>query len=121
MVMTSLFGKYKSLKDIFLRFPFVVCCASEEILLVQRGMPRSPSCILISCRGAARVPSLTVVPHLAQPPGHSRLYSSIRCSPGPVVVLLVGDVDVDGGVRVLASLLGRWEHPEPGHGGLLIC
>jgi len=39
MVMTSLFGKYKSLKNIFLSFPFVVCCASEEILFYREGGP----------------------------------------------------------------------------------
>ena len=61
-----------------------------------------------------------MISHLAQPPGHSRLYSFIRGSPGPVVVLLVGDVDVDG-VVVLASPLTRGEHAQPGHGGLLLC
>lgn len=70
--------------------------------------------------GAVSLLSLTVVPHLAQSPSHSRLYSSIRGSPGPVVVLLVGDVDVDG-VVVLAGPLTRGEHAQPGHGGLLIC
>lgn len=84
------------------------------------GLARLPHCILISYRGAVSLLSLTVVPHLAQSPGHSCLYSFIRGSPGPVVVLLVGDVDVDS-VVVLASPLTRGEHAQPGHGGLLLC
>jgi len=57
-----------------------------------------------------RVLRLAVIPHLAQPPGHGSLYSLVRRPPSPGVVVLVGDVDVDGGGGVLASPLSWWEH-----------
>ena len=63
---------------------------------------------------------MAIISHLAQPPGHGSLYSFIRCPPGPGVVVLGGDLDVDG-VGVLTGLRSGREQPQPGHRGLLLC
>jgi len=123
MVMTWLFGKLIYIKlrkysssvfgcELSLWGKFDIVCTD-----IGQG-PGLHIAFLIS-RCSASI-SLTVVPHLAQPPCHSSFYSFIRGPPGPGVVVLVGDVDVDG-VGVLAGLLSWREHSQPGHGGLLLC
>ena len=63
------------------------------------------------------VPCLAVVPDFPQSPGHGSFYSLAGDPPDPGVGL--GDGDVDG-VAVLALLVARRGHSQPGHGGRLL-